>query len=155
MLINKGKLTILKTTLGVKMSKNLRYNMIKTSCIRSLRGKLLLTTNRFYSSYSSIQKLRTVEEYSKVISDGKLSVIDFYATWCGPCKAMIPHISKLIKENSDVNFYKVDVDESSDLAIHCQVNSMPTFIFAKDSKLLDKVVGANPPAVENIIKQLK
>lgn len=108
-----------------------------------------------FKGYSSIPKLTSLADFQSSIKGPKLSVIDFYATWCGPCKAMAPHLSKLVDEYPDVGFYKVDVDESRDVAQHCQVTAMPTFVFAKDGQLLGKVVGANPNGIEQGIKQLQ
>ncbi|CCC70060.1 hypothetical protein NCAS_0D04790 [Naumovozyma castellii] len=111
---------------------------------------------RLNSTYKSITKLTELKEFQSSISNGsQLSVIDFFATWCNPCKAMIPVISKLIKEHPEVTFYKVDVDESPEIAKHCNVTAMPTFVFAKDGKLLGTVVGANPAALEEQIEELK
>lgn len=105
--------------------------------------------------YSSITKLASMAEFESSIKAPCLSVVDFYATWCGPCKAMAPHLSKLVQEYPDVDFYKVDVDESPEIAQHCGVSAMPTFVYAKGGKLLGKVVGANPNGIEQGIKDLK
>ncbi|CCF59020.1 hypothetical protein KAFR_0F04250 [Kazachstania africana CBS 2517] len=108
---------------------------------------------RFQSSYATIPKLKTVKEFNDIVktSSDKLSVVDFYATWCQPCKAMIPLMTKLIQENPTVNFYKVDVDESMELAQSCKITAMPSFLFLKDGKTLDKVIGANTmKLLENI-----
>lgn len=108
-----------------------------------------------FKGYSSIDKLTNLKEFETAIKNEKLSVVDFYATWCGPCKAMAPHLSKLVQEYPDVSFYKVDVDESGDVAQHCGVSAMPTFVFAKSGKLLGKIVGANPNGIEQGIKDLQ
>lgn len=110
---------------------------------------------RFQSSYASITKIINVADFESAVKKTELSVFDFYATWCGPCKAMAPHLSKLTQEYPDVSFYKVDVDESPEVAKRCEVTAMPTFVFAKDGQLLGKVVGANPNGLEKGIKDLK
>ncbi|QLG70822.1 hypothetical protein HG535_0A07640 [Zygotorulaspora mrakii] len=109
---------------------------------------------RSQSSYSKITKIANLKDFESLIKNPSLSVIDFYATWCGPCKAMAPHLSKLVEEYPKVDFYKVDVDESSDIAKNCEVTAMPTFVFAKGGKLLGKLVGANPSGLEKGIKDL-
>ncbi|QLL31116.1 hypothetical protein HG536_0A09330 [Torulaspora globosa] len=108
-----------------------------------------------FKGYSSIPKLTSLADFQSSIKGSKLSVVDFYATWCGPCKAMAPHLSKLVDEYPDVGFYKVDVDESPDVAQHCQVSAMPTFVFAKNGEMLGKIIGANPQGIEQGIKQLQ
>lgn len=72
-----------------------------------------------------------------------LVVIDFYATWCGPCKTIGPQIEALAQERDDVIFLKVDVDECEDIVNEYDIESMPTFIFIKEGKVLDTFSGAN------------
>ncbi|KAF4002539.1 Thioredoxin family protein [Saccharomyces cerevisiae] len=71
---------------------------------------------RFQSSYTSITKLTNLTEFRNLIKQNDKLVIDFYATWCGPCKMMQPHLTKLIQAYPDVRFVKCDVDESPDIA---------------------------------------
>lgn len=123
--------------------------------IRPLAARSAIKTFVRAKGYSSITKLASLPEFESSIKGSGLSVVDFYATWCGPCKAMAPHLSKLVQEYPDVEFYKVDVDESPEIAQHCGVSAMPTFVYAKGGKLLGKVVGANPNGVEQGIKDLK
>lgn len=64
----------------------------------------------------------------------KPAIIDFYASWCGPCKKLSPIMEKLSKKyEGKVNFYKIDVDKSSDLANTLKIKGIPTLIFFKDS----------------------
>lgn len=64
----------------------------------------------------------------------KPTIVDFYASWCGPCKMLSPIMEKLSKKYEDkVNFYKIDVDKSSDLANALNIRAIPTLIFFKDS----------------------
>lgn len=132
---------------------------VSPSSLRVARPSPLgLTAKRFQSStgYASIKQIKTTDEMLKLIKDpSKLSVIDFYATWCGPCKTMVPFLSKFVGTYPDVNFYKVDVDESSDLAEYFGVSAMPTFVFARDEEVLHKIRGANPAGLEKAIKELK
>lgn len=75
----------------------------------------------------------------------KLVVVDFTATWCGPCKQIAPEFVKLSEkpENKNVIFLKVDVDEAEDVSSYCGVNCMPTFIFYKNGVKVDEFSGAN------------
>lgn len=67
---------------------------------------------------------------------GKSVVLDFYADWCGPCKTASPAVEKLSEEMPDVNFYKVNVDETPELAAHFAVKAIPTFVVVTpDSKI--------------------
>lgn len=72
-----------------------------------------------------------------------LVVLDFYATWCGPCKTIGPKIEELAKEREDVIFLKVDVEECEDIVSKYEITNMPTFVFIKEGKVLEKFSGAN------------
>ncbi|KAF8243931.1 thioredoxin-domain-containing protein, partial [Wilcoxina mikolae CBS 423.85] len=74
----------------------------------------------------------------------KLVVIDFFATWCGPCKVISPQFEQMSKEFENVAFYKLDVDENQAVAAEYDVRAMPTFLFFKNGEKVEDVVGANP-----------
>ena len=65
---------------------------------------------------------------------GKLVVIDFFATWCGPCKMIAPKIVEMDAEMNNVVFLKVDVDEAEDAAQEYNIQAMPTFLFIKNKQ---------------------
>lgn len=64
----------------------------------------------------------------------KLVIIDFFATWCGPCKVISPQFEELSNELTDIVFLKIDVDDNEDIAAEYEISSMPTFIFIKNGK---------------------
>lgn len=72
-------------------------------------------------------------------------VLDFTASWCGPCQVIAPQFESISKEDifKHIKFYKVDVDENEDLCEEYEINCMPTFVFLKDKKLVDSMKGAN------------
>lgn len=82
----------------------------------------------------------------------KLTVIDFHATWCGPCHAIAPKYDALAKEYPNVNFTKCDVDAVPSIAREYSVSAMPTFVFIKNGKKIDQVRGADPRALEATIR---
>lgn len=94
---------------------------------------------------------------SEVLNSNKLVVVDFFATWCGPCQELSPILVELDKQyNGEVQFYKVDVDESQDCAIRYGVNAMPTLIFFKDGNEIEREVGFLPKEeLEELIEELK
>lgn len=110
---------------------------------------------QFVRFQSTIKQLNTLPELQSAISSKQLSVVDFYATWCGPCKAIAPQLEKMNTEYENVNFYKVDVDESPEVAGYCGVSAMPTFIMFKDGKGLGKIVGADPRGLKQGIEDFK
>ncbi|KAI9712868.1 MAG: Cytoplasmic thioredoxin isoenzyme 2 [Chrysothrix sp. TS-e1954] len=81
-----------------------------------------------------------------------LMVLDCFATWCGPCKVIAPQIVKFSDEYPKARFYKLDVDQVSDVAQELGVRAMPTFMLFKNGEKVTDVVGANPKALEAAIQ---
>lgn len=98
----------------------------------------------------------TDANFDELLSSNKVVVADFWATWCGPCKAMGPSIDELATEyEGKALIGKVDVEENNDLAEKYAIRSVPTIIFFKDGEMVDKQVGAVPKTVlESKIKAL-
>ena len=84
-----------------------------------------------------------------------LSVVDFWATWCGPCRMIAPILDQLADEYKDrIRVAKLDVDQNIKTATRFNVRSIPMLQFFKDGKLVDQIVGAQPKAnIEAKIKQ--
>lgn len=78
-------------------------------------------------------------------------VIDFAASWCGPCRVIAPFLAELARKLPDVIFLKVDVDELKTVAQDWAVEAMPTFMFLKEGKIVDKVVGARKDELQQAI----
>ncbi|KAG0472373.1 hypothetical protein HPP92_016919 [Vanilla planifolia] len=83
------------------------------------------------------ENLKLAEESKKLV------VVDFTASWCGPCRIIAPLFAELAKRFVDVLFLKVDVDELKPVAEEWKINAMPTFVFLKEGVIVDKLVGAN------------
>ena len=89
----------------------------------------------------------TDANFYELLSSNKVVVADFWATWCGPCKAMGPSIDELSAEyEGRALIGKVDVEENNDLAEKYAIRSVPTIIFFKDGEVKDKVVGSTTKA---------
>ncbi len=85
----------------------------------------------------------TKENFEKeVLTSQKPVLIDFFATWCGPCRMVSPIIEEIASENAGSKVCKVDVDEQPDLARQFGVMSIPTLVVVKDGKVINKSIGA-------------
>jgi thioredoxin 1 len=83
-----------------------------------------------------------------VIKSGKLVVLDFWAEWCGPCRAISPIIEELSQEyEGKVVIGKVDVDSNTEIAEKYSIRNIPTIIFIKNGEIVDKTVGAIPKSM--------
>ena len=105
-----------------------------------------------------MEKIITDQSYQEVIAQGLPVVIDFSATWCGPCKKIAPIIEELAAEyEGKVNIFKCDVDENDELTSKFGIRNVPTVIFLKGEDVVDKHVGAAPKStfVEKVEALLK
>ena len=93
-------------------------------------------------------------EFEQLINENNNVVIDFYATWCGPCKMLAPIIELVANEVSHVKIVKVDVDVAGDLAELFGITSIPTVVYIKNQKLELRELGFKPKAaiLDNINK---
>ncbi len=90
----------------------------------------------------------------KVLDSEKLTMVDFWAEWCGPCRAISPVVEELSKEyDGSVNIGKVNVDQNPQLSINYGITSIPAIIFVKGGKVVDKLVGAQPKS--NFVKKIE
>ncbi|KAK1174969.1 thioredoxin-like [Acipenser oxyrinchus oxyrinchus] len=96
-------------------------------------------------------------EFEEALKDAgsKLVIVDFTATWCGPCKMISPIFELLAEEHKDVVFLKVDVDEAQDVAEMCNVSSMPTFQFFKNGQKVEEFSGANKEKLKETLLRHK
>ena len=104
-------------------------------------------------STANVKHITDAEFDAEVTQSAVPVVMDFYATWCGPCRQLAPTMDSLADQYAGkIKFVKVNVDESPKLAQQFQVEGIPMLVFFKDSKQTDKLVGLQ--SKEDLIKQL-
>lgn len=97
-------------------------------------------------------KILNSNEFDPAIASGVV-LVDFYADWCGPCKMLSPVLEGLAAKMEQVNFYKVNVDQSSDVAGRYGIQAIPNLIIFKDGKAVDQITGFVPEG--EIVKHLE
>jgi len=93
------------------------------------------------------------KNFEELISSDKITIVDFWAEWCGPCRSQLPILEQYASKNSDVQVVKVNVDENSELAQKYGVRSIPTIIFFQKNKVKHKTVGVQQESQLDEIKK--
>ncbi len=103
-----------------------------------MKKKLVEMTNH---KEPEIQELTDVN-FDDVVSSDVPILVDFWATWCGPCQFMLPIFSRLAKKYRTIKFARVNVDDAQSVAARYGVYAIPTFLMFKNGQVVDKAVGA-------------
>jgi len=104
---------------------------------------------------SAVKQIKTVSEYQEILANAdptKLVIIDFTASWCGPCQVIAPRYESLAQKYRHVQFTKLDVDEVHEASDLAGVRAMPTFQFMKGGKKVGELKGAIPSKLEEFVK---
>ena len=98
----------------------------------------------------------TSAQFNEIINSNDIVLVDFWASWCGPCKAFAPTFKAASEKHPDIVFAKVDTEAEQELAAAAQIRSIPTLMAFKNGKLLFNQAGALPPAaLEDLVQQVK
>lgn len=91
----------------------------------------------------------------EVLQSDKPVLVDFFATWCGPCSMMAPIVKQLAEEITDIKVGKLDIDQNMSIAQKYRVMSVPTFLIFKEGQVVEKVIGAvSKKELETAIKKV-
>ncbi|KAK9821404.1 hypothetical protein WJX74_010350 [Apatococcus lobatus] len=124
-----------------------------------LSGRVSNLARGFAEAQASgrVKELRSNQDFTAALngSSGQLSVIDFTAAWCGPCKVMAPIYAALSEKYTTVSFYKADIDDDTilDSVAAQDVQAVPTFTFHKGGKKLAAVTGADPSQIKKLLEE--
>jgi thioredoxin len=102
-----------------------------------------------------VKPIKNAAEMKRAIASSKLTVVDFWASWCGPCMQIKPKFAKISDRYGGVGFYAVDVDAAKPVSQAHSVSSMPTFVFFKGGKEVERFSGADEEKLSTIIERLK
>jgi thioredoxin len=99
--------------------------------------------------------LETKADFDQALAEAgdKLVVVDFTASWCGPCQMIAPKFAAMSEEFTTVLFYKVDVDKNDETSEAQGIQAMPTFIFYKNGKKVESLRGANEVKLRELIEK--
>ena len=92
--------------------------------------------------------------FNAIITSNKFVVVDFFATWCGPCRALSPYIDELSANNHHILFATANIEETPIMANELNVKSLPCVIIFENGKEINRVVGFNKPKLQAIIENL-
>lgn len=102
-----------------------------------------------------VRLISSLEEYKTLISKaGGRVIVDFFADWCGPCRVIGPKFETWSTQHPNIEFVKVNVDESGDITESEGITAMPTFKGYKNGQLIDSIQGANETKIQQMIKKL-
>ncbi|MET8298749.1 thioredoxin family protein [Streptomyces sp. NPDC005180] len=102
----------------------------------------------------AVTAIKSFKDFTDIINRDEASVIHFWATWSGPCRAISPIFEDLSNKYPNVKCYKVDVDEQSDIAQEAGLRAMPTFVAFRKGVKIGDVSGADPGALENFFRRV-
>jgi thioredoxin 1 len=90
-------------------------------------------------------KIATNTSFDGLLEDERLVIVDFWATWCGPCRMLSPLLDEVEEEMADkILVVKVNIDDAEEIAMRYRIMSIPTLIFFKNGQMVDRSVGAMP-----------
>ncbi len=101
----------------------------------------------------NIIEISSKDQFNQTVAGDKLTIVDFWAEWCGPCRIMIPLLHKIAWEHPELQLATVNVDLNQDLAMDFDVNSIPAVFLMKNGQVVDSFVWAMPE--DEVMKKIQ
>ena len=102
---------------------------------------------------NNIIEIKSKEQFDEAIKSEKLTIVDFWATWCPPCRLLKPLLHKIAGEHPEIQLLTIDTEENSDLPVEYEVTNLPTVFFFKKWEIVDSFVGVMPE--DEIVKKIE
>ena len=93
---------------------------------------------------TNIIEITSKEQFDEAVKSENLTIVDFWAVWCGPCRVLKPLLHKIAGEHPEIQLLTVDVDQNQELAAEYDINSIPAVFFFKKWEIVDSFVGVMP-----------
>lgn len=100
-----------------------------------------------------LKKIEGKDFEKEVLKSEKMVVVDFFATWCGPCQMLIPVLKEIASETENYDIVEIDVDEAQELAMNYGIEAVPTMIIFKNGMEIDRIGGYYPK--EDLLEELE
>ena len=99
------------------------------------------------------KKIEENEFEQEVLNNKKMVIVDFFATWCGPCQMLMPVLESIASKEGKIDIIEIDVDEAQNLAMKYEIEAVPTMIIFKNGTMIDRLSGYYPE--EELVEELK
>ncbi|KAK8042445.1 Thioredoxin [Apiospora phragmitis] len=133
----------------------IQSSLLRRSIFRTSTIQQNIRQFHYTSPNMTVHNISTTEDWKAALKNNKVVLLDCFATWCGPCKAISPMLVNHSNDEQfkDVFFAKIDVDELPEVSQELGIRAMPTFMLFKDGEKAEELVGANPPALLGLLKK--